>query len=123
MEHAFSDEALAAHERAIKVEALRDHARLARNCWSANKNLRDPSDPDVSYSFDRWLEVCADEIERRVRETVAAELRAALDRHPKVCDRYEEGDVISCGWKSAVRDFTDSAARIARGDKLDKGLT
>ena len=27
-------------------------------------------------------------------------VRAAVSGHPK-CDRYEEGDVISCGWKSA----------------------
>ena len=27
-------------------------------------------------------------------------VRAAVSGHPE-CDRYEEGDVISCGWKSA----------------------
>lgn len=29
----------------------------------------------------------------------------ALSRHPK-CDKYDEDDVVSCGWKSAVRDIT-----------------
>lgn len=29
----------------------------------------------------------------------------ALARHPK-CDKYDEDDVVSCGWKSAVRDIT-----------------
>ena len=27
-------------------------------------------------------------------------IRQAVSGHPE-CDRYEEGDVISCGWKSA----------------------
>ena len=27
-------------------------------------------------------------------------IRRAVSGHPE-CDRYEEGDVISCGWKSA----------------------
>lgn len=49
------------------------------------------------------------------RRRAAAALRAAADqleavqavltRHPK-CDKYDEDDVVSCGWKSAVRDIT-----------------
>lgn len=32
-------------------------------------------------------------------------VHAALVRHP-TCDKYDEDDVVSCGWKSAVRDIT-----------------
>lgn len=51
-------ERLIAEER---LEALRDAATLMRRCKDpAHWNLRDPNDPEASYSPDRWLEVVAD---------------------------------------------------------------
>ncbi len=35
-------------------------------------------------------------------EAKVAAIAAALDAHPKVCDRYTEDDVVTCGWKRAV---------------------
>lgn len=36
-------------------------------------------------------------------ESRLARVEAAVDRHP-ACDRYEEGESPSCGWKSAFVD-------------------
>lgn len=41
---------------------------------------------------------------RRLRGQIAA-VKEALSGHPK-CDRYEESEGISCGWKSAVHTIT-----------------
>lgn len=54
---------VAAAEQRGAIKALRDAANLSRTCWAANKNLRDPDNPEASYSFDRWLEVRADRLE------------------------------------------------------------
>lgn len=53
----------------------------------------------------RLLTRLADALEAAARERDAAlaaigRVREAVSGHPE-CDRYEEGDVISCGWKSA----------------------
>jgi len=40
------------------------------------------------------------EAERDAALAVLERIREAVSGHPE-CDRYEEGDVISCGWKSA----------------------
>ena len=62
--------------RAERAEAERDEARESRDGWAANA---------MEYATARQA------LER---------VRAAVSGHPE-CDRYEEGDVISCGWKSA----------------------
>jgi len=54
--------------------------------------------------LDRYKRL-ADALEAATRERDAAlaaieRIRRAVAGHPE-CDRYEEGDVISCGWKSA----------------------
>ncbi len=46
-----------------RAEALRDTAALVRMHWSGLTSLPDINDPEVAYSFDRWLEVLADTIE------------------------------------------------------------
>lgn len=38
------------------------------------------------------------------RATRLTAVEAALSNHPDVCDRYTEGDIVGCGWKSAVID-------------------
>lgn len=38
--------------------------------------------------------------ERDAALSVLERIREVVSGHPE-CDRYEEGDVISCGWKSA----------------------
>lgn len=92
-----------------------------RNRYASGRRILDARDAcltpvgELDAEFDRWLAAHDAEIRRDEREKVARELREALNRHPKVCDRYEEDDVISCGWKNAVRDFTNTIARIARG--------
>lgn len=55
------DVALAVAGPALRAEALRDAALLMRACKDVGHwNLRDPLDPESSYSPDRWLEVRAD---------------------------------------------------------------
>lgn len=49
----------------IAAKALRDASEAMRRCKDAGHwNLRDPRDPEVSYSPDAWLSVYADRIER-----------------------------------------------------------
>ena len=67
-QYAEFDRWLAAHDaqvrREAKAEALREAARLTRVLWTRTTNLPDLDDAEVGYSFDRWLEVYADRIER-----------------------------------------------------------
>ena len=58
------DRWLAAEKAKWQAEALREAVRDARATWEGNWNLRDPRDPDVAYSVDRWLEIRADRIEK-----------------------------------------------------------
>ncbi len=51
-------------ETEVKAEALRDAAQDARLCWTGTTNLRDQDDPEKAYSFDAWLDVRADHIEK-----------------------------------------------------------
>ena len=39
----------------------------------------------------------------RLREQVDA-VRAAVANHPDPCEKHPDGDVVTCGWKSAYRD-------------------
>jgi hypothetical protein len=55
---------LAEHDAQVVATALREAARLARFLWTGTTNLPDLDDAEVGYSFDRWLEVYADRIER-----------------------------------------------------------
>lgn len=50
----------------------------------------------------RQMEIRAEKAEAERDAALAAieRIRQAVSGHPE-CDRYEEGDVISCGWKSA----------------------
>lgn len=57
----------------------------------------------------RDLIALLDRLERA--ETAVAAIREAVSRHPE-CDRYEEGDVISCGWKSAFRDVARTVPHL-----------
>lgn len=43
----------------VVAEALEEAATAMRAAWEGNWNLRDPQDPEVAYSVDRWLEVRA----------------------------------------------------------------
>lgn len=45
-------------------------------------------------------------------------IREAVSGHPE-CDRYSEGDVISCGWKSA---YASVLAALAGKEKNDEKL-
>ena len=47
-----------------RAQVLRDAADLARRHWTSTTNLPDPHDPDAAYSFDVWLDVLAERIER-----------------------------------------------------------
>ncbi len=58
---------LAAHDREVKAEALREAVFEMRRLRQGHWNLPDPRDPDVAYSVDRWLEVRADRIESEAR--------------------------------------------------------
>jgi len=49
---------------AVAAEALRDAAQDARLCWTGTNNLRDQDAPEKAYSFDAWLDVRADHIEK-----------------------------------------------------------
>lgn len=56
---------------------------------------------------------------RMAREQGAAEVRARIVRargnHP-ACDRHDDGDPVTCGWKRAVQDI-DAALDDERGDR------
>lgn len=56
-----------------------------------------------------WLDVADSLVDAANRLDAVSE---ALSRHPK-CDKYDEDDVVSCGWKSAVRDITWAFTREA----------
>lgn len=62
--YVLTDAELAAERAKWQAEALREAVRDARAAWEGSWNLRDPRDPDVAYSIDRWLEVRADRIEK-----------------------------------------------------------
>lgn len=49
----------------------------------------------------------------RLQENLDA-VGEALARHPRACDRHEDRDAISCGWKSAVADV-EHAVRTGLG--------
>ena len=51
-------------EAEVKAEALRDAAQDVRLCWTGTTNLRDQGDPETFHSFDAWLDVRADHIEK-----------------------------------------------------------
>lgn len=48
-------------------------------------------------------------------EAKIARVEEAVRRHPE-CDRYEAGDAISCGWKSAFADVRWALGGESRGD-------
>ena len=77
----------------------------------AREHLHYPGSPAYNWCMhcaEDWPCVTrrlADALEAATRERDAAvaaieRVRAAVSGHPE-CDRYEDGDVISCGWKSA----------------------
>lgn len=48
-----------------RARVLREAAEFARQNWTRTTNLPDLDDPEVAYSFDRWLDVLADRMARR----------------------------------------------------------
>ena len=54
---------LTEHDKRVAARALRAAVGDMRARWEGHWNLRDPRDPEVSYSVDVWLEVRADHIE------------------------------------------------------------
>ena len=65
----------------------------------------------------RQMEIRAEKAEAERAAALAAieRVRAAVSGHPE-CDRYEEGDVISCGWKSA---YASVVAALDGAPELD----
>ena len=71
-------------------------------------------------------EVYADEADEQRRRAVRAEMqverlretmqrvREASKRHPDACDRYDEDDPITCGWRRAVADMRAALESEAR---------
>ena len=57
-------DALAEHDAQVAARALREAAFAVRHSWDGSWNLRDPEDPEVFHSVDRWIERLADLIER-----------------------------------------------------------
>lgn len=55
--------------------------------------------------------------ERDAALSVLERIREVVSGHPE-CDRYEEGDVISCGWKSA---YASVLAALDGAPELDDG--
>lgn len=56
-----------------------------------------------AHLADALLPVVAQEV-AAARGEVVTKVEAALANHPDACDRYDDEDVIKCGWKSAVID-------------------
>ena len=78
------------------IEKIEDAYRRVRKIASG---------PIYETELREVLRAAADALEAATRERDAAlaaieRIRQAVSGHPE-CDRYEEGDVISCGWKSA----------------------
>ena len=78
------------------------------NCISREGEYSDHK-PDKDFCCTRCFALDETGLLARVRELEAERdaalaalerIRRAVSGHPE-CDRYEEGDVISCGWKSA----------------------
>lgn len=44
------------------------------------------------------------EAERDQARAQVDRVRAALSNHPRACEKYPDGYLIGCGWKSAVLD-------------------
>ena len=61
--HKFTPRELIAHDREVAVKTLREAVFALRRAFEGSWNLRDPHDPEVSYSVDRWLEVRADRLD------------------------------------------------------------
>ena len=62
--HKFTPRELIAHDREVAVKTLREAVFALRRAFEGSWNLRDPYDPAVFYSVDRWLEVRADRFDR-----------------------------------------------------------
>lgn len=81
------------------VLATKTSGMLADFCESLN----DENDAEFIASARADVPQLVAEV-RRLQGQIAA-VKEALSRHPK-CDRYEESEVITCGWKSAVHTIT-----------------
>jgi hypothetical protein len=60
----------------------------------------------ADFAYDAGRELGHEEGAAEVR----AGMEAALSNHPDACDRYDDTDVIKCGWKSAVLDVRAALA-------------
>ena len=79
-------------------------SKPGKRCYG-NGEMRRTHSSRASKAEHELRAAAADALEAATRERDAAvaaieRVRAAVSGHPE-CDRYEEGDVISCGWKSA----------------------
>ncbi len=51
------------HDLRVAVKTLREAVFALRRAFEGSWNLRDPHDPEVSYSVDKWLEMRADRLD------------------------------------------------------------
>lgn len=61
-EYARGVEEFQQYKRQAQADFLLVMARYMRTHWDAGGTIRDPQDPETSYSADRWMEVCAERL-------------------------------------------------------------